>query len=115
MSAPYKDWYEDDDTASSSLTGSSSLHSRVPSAWVKALWWLAAVAFAALWIAQTWTAVGVPTNIMSFGQISRDVFGLLLVLVLCFATLRFWQGRAHNLGPTLCILVAAIALLWHGR
>jgi hypothetical protein len=96
MSSPYKDWYEDDDTASPSMTGSSLLDARFPSARARSIWWLATLAFAGLWIAQSWTAVGTPTTIMSFRHIGRDVFSLLVALAVCFGTLRFWQGRAHK-------------------
>jgi hypothetical protein len=114
MNSPYKDWYEDEDQASAPMMGASLLKSRLPDAFIRYAWWLGAIVFIAVWITESWTSSGMQMNVVGFRQMSRDAFGLITALALCFATLKYWKVRAHNLGPTLCILIATMALVWHG-
>ena len=82
-----------------------------PIAWQHFGWWLAGIAFSAIWILETWKATSPAQN--AVGSLAESLWTLLLSLAICLGIYRFSKAQSRPLAHVLCIVSAVVLLLNH--
>ena len=107
------DWYDDDD-ALRSLTGvRRGALPGLPPSWRHLGWWIGGIAFAALWIFETWSIPEPSAGQEGVVRMAESIWGLLLALAVCYGIFKFCMPRYRVLGHVLCLVSAIVLLLHH--
>ncbi len=105
-------WYDDDDSLEEQVPTEPAM-AGLPEHWRHYEWKFAAILFAFLWLVESWTSGSLLTGMMNVDHMAKGLWGLLVVLAICWSLFHFWIRRRPGLAYNLCMLVAGAALLGH--
>ncbi|QFU16034.1 hypothetical protein [Microvirga thermotolerans] len=111
-SDPY-DWYDDDSTLRLTAGAVGGPLPGLPPAWQNLGWWTGGIAFAALWLFETWSISNPSVEKEGLVRLVESFWGLLLALAICYGIFKFCMPRYRVLGHVLCIVSAIVLLLHH--
>jgi hypothetical protein len=100
-------WQDDDDTLEASLLPGNAALAGLPVSWHSYDWWLAGLAFSAIWILDSWM---VSDSLMA---LAGGLASLVVTLALCIAVHRLCRPHSARLAQMLCILTAVSVFIWH--
>jgi hypothetical protein len=99
------DWYDEDDAFEALNSECDAALVGLPESWRHYGWWVASIAFAVVWMLESWTSSG------SLSGMAGGLLGLLLTLTLCYSVFQFCKPYSERLGHALCLLAAATMLI----
>lgn len=105
-------WHDQDDSLEEQMPTEPAM-AGLPESWRRYEWKIAGTLFAALWLVDTWTAGRTLGGIVSMNHIAKDVWGLLVVLMVCAGLFHFWIRRRPSLGFHICLIIAVTSLAGH--
>jgi hypothetical protein len=100
-------WQDDDDVLDASASPVDAALAGLPASWHSYDWWMAAIAFSAIWILDSWMTSD------SLLGLAGGCAGLALTLALCCGVHRLCSPYSARLAQMLCILTAVSVLIWH--
>ena len=103
------DWYEDTD-ALEAPRGLTTVPGN-PASLRQFSWWLAAIAFSAIWMVETWKAA--LRGQVPVGPMAEVLWALILALGICYGIYNFSKSQSRPLAHLLCVVSAVVLLLNH--
>ncbi|MGO4572409.1 hypothetical protein [Microvirga sp. 2TAF3] len=107
------DWYDEDDAFHSVNGTPSGVLPGLPQSLQNIGWWVSGIAFAALWIFESWSLTNPSFGKEGIGYMAESFWRLLLALAVCYGIFKFCKPRYQKLGRVLCIISAVVLLLQH--
>ena len=90
-----------------------ALKIELPIAWWLAVRGAAALAFAVIWMAESWEKAGPLKGSTKVNCLTQDLAGLLMALLGAYAVHWFWKQRAPTLALILGLAVAVASIALH--
>jgi hypothetical protein len=99
--------WQEDDALEASLSPDDIALAGLPVSWHSYDWWLAGLAYSAIWIVDSWMVND------SLLALMGGLASLAVTLALCFTVYRLCRPYSARLAQMLCLLTAAGVLIWH--
>ncbi|MCB8821280.1 hypothetical protein [Microvirga rosea] len=107
------DWYDEDDALQPLAGVAGGTSPELLPSWRQLGWWTGGIAFAALWIFESWSITTPSAGKEGIGRMVESMWELLLALAVCYGIFKFCMPRYRVLGHVLCIISAIVLLLNH--
>ncbi|MCB5177181.1 MULTISPECIES: hypothetical protein [Microvirga] len=104
------DWYDDALEAPPEIDAAVA---GLPESWWDYDWWMAGIAYSALWLLESWTSGGAAAGARSLVNMAYGALTLSLVLVCCYALFKICKPLSERLGQVVCVAAAIALLLAH--